>query len=162
MRIVELHTPEEFNAVYPLVRQLNPGMTRPVFRERLEAMRTQGYRCVAAVEHGKILGIAGFWTGTRFWCGPYIDIDNIVVDKGLRSNGVGSKLVAWIEEEGQRLGCDTAVLDSYTVNHSSHRFYFREGYMILGYHFVKTLDTKMKPRAGRQDGCGVAVRRTSA
>lgn len=139
MRIRELKNEGELEAIYPLIKQLNPDMTKAQFTERLHAMRAQGYRCVAACEHNKIIALSGFWVGTRFWCGGYVDIDNIVVAEGLRSKGIGRKLVAWIEKEARRIGCEISVLDSYTTNHASHRFYHREGYKILGYHFVKSL-----------------------
>ena len=139
MRIIELNTATEFGKIYPLLKQVNPSLTKAQFTKRLKAMRAQGYRCIAAVENGKYLGISGFWTGTRFWCGKFIDYDNVIVDKSLRSTGIGRKLVAWIEKEARRLGCDMLGLDCYTTSHDAHRFYFREGFIIKGYHFTKSL-----------------------
>jgi GNAT superfamily N-acetyltransferase len=139
MDIRELSTQSDFEAIYPLIVQLNKDMTVAVFRERLSAMREKGYRCIAACEGEKILGIAGFWVGTKFWCGKYIDMDNVVVDEAARGRNIGEALVQWVLAEGRRLGCDLAGLDCYVTHHGAHRFYFRQGYRILGYHFAQEL-----------------------
>lgn len=140
MTIIELNTDAEFEPAYPLVKQMNPEMSKAEFSRRLNKMRPQGYRCIAAVdESGKYLGICGFWQGTRFWCGDFIDLDNVVVDEGARSKGTGKKLLDWVEKEAKKQGCAQLGLDAYTTAHGAHRFYFREGYIIKGYHFVKPL-----------------------
>lgn len=125
--------------MYPLVKQSNPEMTRRQFETLLGAMLNEGYRCIGAYQGKKLVGVAGFWVGWRFWCGKYIDIDNVVVGKAYRGQAIGQQMMRWVEKEGKRLKCVIAVLDSYTRSHRSHRFYFREGYVILGYHFTKDL-----------------------
>ncbi len=142
MKIVELKTPAEMARTYPLIRQLNPDLSKTVFTRRLQIMVKNGYRAIAAVEGKKILGTSGFWTGTRFWCGDYIEPDNIVVDQSQRSKGVGKLLMQWMEKEAKRLTCDIVMMDSYTHNTASHRFYFREGYIIKGFCFVKDMKGK--------------------
>lgn len=139
-RLAELKTDADFSRMWPLIQQLNPGMKKTVFTRRLKDMRTRGYRCVAAIEGRDFLGLAGFWIGTRLWCGKYVDVDNVIVSESARGKGVGRALMRWIEKEAIRQGCELSVLDSYTTYHDAHRFYFREGYIVLGYHFVKRLD----------------------
>ena len=139
MPIIELKNSQDFAPAFRLIKQLNPEMTEKIFRNRLKKMLAQGYRCIAWVEKGDYLGLCGFWTGTRFWCGDFIDLDNVVVDEKARSRSIGKKLVAWVEKEAHRLGCTQVGLDCYTTSHFAHRFYFREGYIIKGYHFIKPL-----------------------
>lgn len=141
MSIIELRTDDEFRNIYPLLQQLNPSITYETFEDRLASMRTHGYRCIAYIDHKtkKYLGICGFWHGTRFWCGDFIDLDHFVIDETIRGKGIGKKMLRWVEAEATRLGCDQTGLDCYTTHHLAHRFYFREGYIIRGYHFTKTL-----------------------
>lgn len=130
----------EMPSIYPFIRQLNPDMSEETFRERLSQMLTQGYRCAVAEDSaGNWLGISGFWQFTRFWCGAHIDIDNVVIDEQHRNKGVGKKLVEWVESWAKQRGYGFAVLDSYAHNIDSHRFYYREGYVIRGFHFTKHL-----------------------
>jgi len=137
--IVELKTIAEFAPAYALLKQSNPHLTQKQFNARLKKMLPQGYRCIAYVEKGKMLGLCGFWYGTRFWCGDFIDLDNVVVDEKLRSKGIGKKMVEWVEKEAKRLGADQMGLDCYTTAHAAHRFYLRENYIIKGYHMIKPL-----------------------
>ena len=139
MPIIELKKSADFALAYPLLGQLNPALGKAQFQSRLIKMRAQGYRCIAYVEKGTYLGLCGFWHGTRFWCGDFIDLDNVVVDEKVRNKGIGKKMVDWVEREAKRLQCDQLGLDCYTTHHAAHRFYFREGYIIKGYHFIKPL-----------------------
>jgi GNAT superfamily N-acetyltransferase len=132
-------SPGDMPAMYSLIKQANPKITRTRFESLLSDMRKAGYRCAGAYKGKTLVGVAGFWVGYRFWCGKYIDVDNVVVAKSYQGSGIGTKLMAWVEKEGKRLKCDISVLDSYTIAHPAHRFYFRQGYVILGYHFTKEL-----------------------
>jgi GNAT superfamily N-acetyltransferase len=140
MPIIELKTASDFAPALQLLQQLNPAMTKQKFEIRLKKMLSQGYRCIAYVEEGKMLGLCGFWYGTRLWCGDFIDLDNVVVDEKVRSKGIGQKMIDWVEKEAHRLKCDQLGLDCYTTKHAAHRFYFREGYIIKAYHFIKPLN----------------------
>jgi GNAT superfamily N-acetyltransferase len=139
MPIIELKTQADFAPALRLLKQLNPAMDKKKFDSRLKKMRPQGYRCIAYVRNGKYIGLCGFWHGTRFWCGDFIDLDNVVVDEKLRGEGIGKQLVDWVEKEASRLKCDQLGLDCYTTHHAAHRFYMREGFIIRGYHFTKSL-----------------------
>ena len=139
MSIIELKTKDDFAPMFALVKQQNPTITQKVFAARLKKMLAQGYRCIAWKEKDVYLGVCGFWTGTRFWCGDFIDLDNVIVDENRRNRDIGKKLVAWVEKEAGRLKCNQMGLDAYTTSHRAHRFYFREGYIIKGYHFIKPL-----------------------
>jgi GNAT superfamily N-acetyltransferase len=135
----EIIAREEWASLYPLVRQLNPDLKKKQFSSLLKEMLKYGYRCIGAYRGGKLVGAMGLWTGHRFWCGKYIEVDNLVVDLNQRSAGIGKKMQDWLDLEAQRLKCRLVIADSYTHNHASHRFYLRERYIIKGYCFVKEL-----------------------
>ncbi len=140
MPIIELKTTKDFAPAYRLVKQMNPKLGKGEFNRRLKKMLGQGYRCIAYVESGQYLGICGFWQGTRFWCGDFIDLDNVVVDEKHRGRNIGKKLVVWVENLAKQAGCAQTGLDCYVTSDAAHRFYFREGYIIKGYHFIKPIE----------------------
>ncbi len=142
MPIIELKTPADFAPALRLLKQLNPSMDKKTFDARLKKMLAQGYRCISYVEKGKYLGLCGFWHGTRFWCGDFIDLDNVVVDEKARAKGIGKAMVAWVEKEAKRLKCDQMGLDCYVTHHPAHHFYMRQDYIIKGYHFIKPIKKK--------------------
>lgn len=137
IRIREL-APAELPLLYPLIRQLNPWMTKAEFGRRLKAMLPGGYRAIGAFEGPRLLGCSGFWISTRFWCGKQFDIDNFVIEPGHQGSGIGRKMVAWLEKQALKEKCDLLVLDSYTSSPGAHMFYYKQGFTITGYHFTKT------------------------
>jgi GNAT superfamily N-acetyltransferase len=142
MEIYELVEDSEFNTVFPLVRQMYPGLSFEEYKTLLAEMRKIGYRCVGAFEKGACLGVSGFWYGCRMHCGRYLEIDNLVVDERGRSHGVGRSLLNWLEVEARRTLCQEVNLNAYVENRRGHQFYFREGYIIRGFHFKKAFSAE--------------------
>ncbi|MDB6071557.1 MAG: GCN5-related N-acetyltransferase [Verrucomicrobiales bacterium] len=132
-------TPAEFPLILPLIEKHNATFPASELRSRLEKMTTRGYRCIGAFQNDRIVGVAGYWLITRFYSGDYMDVDNVVVDESLRSQGIGTALMEWLEKHAHHLGCRSVMLDSYVTLSRAHRFYFRHGYEILGYHFRKII-----------------------
>jgi GNAT superfamily N-acetyltransferase len=130
---------EELPTILPLIQQLNPHQDPAELERRLSMMIPLNYHCLAAFEGATMVGVCGFWLGTRFWSGEYIDIDNVVVEESRRSQGIGEKMIAWVEAYGRARGCQMAMLDCYVTKYAAHKFYLRQDYQILGYHFAKML-----------------------
>jgi GNAT superfamily N-acetyltransferase len=135
--IIRELTLEELPLVLPLIELHNPKIPPEELRLRLESMIPHQYHCIAAFQENRMVGVAGYWIGVRFWCGKYMDVDNVVVDPGLRSRGIGSRMMEWLHHKAAELQCQLVVLDSYVNYAEAHRFYFREGYQIVGFHFKR-------------------------
>jgi ribosomal protein S18 acetylase RimI-like enzyme len=111
------------------------------YLKRLEASQTFNYRQFAYISSANnCIGVVGLWLFPRVWCGLQADIDNFVVDKTARSLGIGKYLLDHCISYARQHGAKIATLDTFVDNPASHRFYFREGFTIRGYHFVKPLD----------------------
>lgn len=134
--IRELAT-EELPSILPLIEQHNAKLSPEELRRRLELMIPNGYHCIAAFQNERMVGVAGYWHGTKFWCGEYLEPDNVFVLPELRSAGIGAKLMDWLEDKARELGCKCVALDSYVTYAGAHKFYFRRGYEIVGFHFIK-------------------------
>jgi GNAT superfamily N-acetyltransferase len=124
---------------YSLIRQLNPTLTTDAYEAMLPEMLRYGYRQVGVFLNNRCIGLSGFWVNTKLYCGRYIEMDNVIVDIAHRSTGVGKMLTDWIVQKGKAEGCRVAMLDAYAHNKNAHRFYFREGYVILGFHMLRDL-----------------------
>ncbi len=124
-----------------LLTQLNPETPTDIVKERLQTLLADHshYQLIGAFATGKLVGVAGAWIATKIWCGRYLEIDNLVVDSGQRSSGIGSLLVGHLENTARERDCKLLVLDSYTSNRPSHRLYHRLGFEIWGFHFVKPI-----------------------
>lgn len=73
------------------------------------------------------------------YCGLRFEIDDLVTDPDHRSKGHGATLLNWLETKALGLGCDTVTLNSATRRANAHRFYLRQRYEILGFHFSKSI-----------------------
>lgn len=137
--ITELKSKEQMLAQLHIIQQLTAGVTKEKYSEMLDTMLANGYRQVGAFENGECIGVSGFWIGVKIYSDKYVELDNVIVDKNHRSKKVGKLLCDWIIAEARQKGCKTAMLDAYVENRDAHRFYFREGYIIRGFHFLKSL-----------------------
>ena len=124
-----------------LLVHLNPDCPSNVLIERFHSILNEHshYLPFGAYIDGRLTGFAGAWIATKIWCGRYLEVDNIVVHPDYRSAGVGGALVKHLETLARERACNLVVLDSYTSNHASHRFYHRHGFEIWGFHFVKQI-----------------------
>lgn len=128
---------EELPLILPLIERHNAKIEPAELLRRLKVMVSHGYHGIAAFDGSRIVGVAGYWLGARFYCGEYMDVDNVVVDETLRSRGVGLMMMDWLHAKAREQGCKVVVLDSYVTYARAHKFYFRQDYEILGYHFSR-------------------------
>ena len=135
----EIRTDKEMHSLFPLIIQLSPQLKLTEYKIYLKDMIKHGYRMAGVFENKKCIGMSGFWIATKLYSGKYVELDNVVIDKNYRSQGVGKLLCDWIIKEAKRKGCVTAMLDAYTENSSGHKFYMREGYILRGFHFLKKI-----------------------
>ncbi len=124
-----------------LLTHLNPDCPTPVLLERFRRILREHphYLPIGAFREGEMVGFAGAWVATKIWCGRYLEIDNLVVHPDHRSTGVGTAIMAHLENVARERDCNLITLDAYTHNHDSHRLYHRLGFEIWGFHFVRTL-----------------------
>ncbi len=123
-----------------VLQELYPDLTVENYRKMLLDMLPNKYAQVAVFEQEKCLAISGYWLGTKLWCGPYLELDNVIVSQSARGTGAGKLIQHYLEEKAQELNCNIMALDAYTNNFKAHRFYYNQGYAPKGFHFVKILN----------------------
>ena len=108
---------------------------------RIDAQRPDGYRVVASLEdgdggRGRRVPIAE----NTAW-GRFLYVDDLVTRADIRGRGHADAVMAWVEAEAARQGCDELHLDSGVgpEREDAHRFYFRHGMRITSYHFARRL-----------------------
>lgn len=140
MTIVELTTKEEMLAQIEVLQELYPKLTSAYYEQLLDQMLGNNYGQIAVMLHGECIAISGYWIGTKMWCGPYLELDNVVVKASARGTGAGKLMQSYLEEKANTLGSHIMVLDAYSNNFQAHRFYYNQGYAPRGFHFIKILD----------------------
>lgn len=106
----------------------------------LKDMIPKNYKQVAVFENDICVGLTGFWFGTKLWTGKYLEIDNFIVHPNHRQKGIGKLLTKFIDKKAKELKCTCIVLDAFTSNFEAHKFYYNQGYVPKGFHFIKTIN----------------------
>jgi GNAT superfamily N-acetyltransferase len=123
-------------------RQLRTALPAD-YRTKMQRVFAGGGRMVVAAEGDAVHGLAVWRVYENTSTGVHLYVDDLVTDEGRRSRGVGHALMQWLEQRARELSCDALVLDSGTQRTRAHRFYFREGLVVVCFNFMKDL-----PRAG--------------
>ncbi|WP_040278406.1 GNAT family N-acetyltransferase [Psychroserpens damuponensis] len=130
--------PSRINEIIPLVQELTSfKVSEALLKERFAEMVTQNYECAVVFDDHKIIGVCGMWFCTRHYIGKTVEIDHVYIDEEYRNKGLGKAFLNWIYGYVQSKGCNSAELNTYVQNYASHKFYYNEGFEILGYHFLK-------------------------
>ena len=131
---------EAYYKVIPLVYKLNNAkVPETKLNERFEEMKTQNYECAGIFDGEKLIGVAGLWFCTRHYIGKAVEMDHVYIDDAYRNKGLGKQFMTWIYTYVTSKACKSIELNTYVQNHPSHKFYYNEGFEILGYHFLKKL-----------------------
>ncbi|GAA4238402.1 hypothetical protein GCM10022291_28740 [Postechiella marina] len=131
---------EKIQSVIPLIQKLNGNkVSDEVLAQRFSEMINQNYECAGIYTNNTLIGVTGLWFCTRHYSGKSVEPDHVYIDEAYRSQGLGKKFFRWIENYVKGKGFESIELNTYVSNAASHKFYFNEGYKILGYHFFKKL-----------------------
>lgn len=126
--------------VIPLVEKLNDyKVSVDVLKQRFTEMITQNYECGGIYDNETLIGVCGLWFCTRHYSGKSVEVDHVYIDDSYRGNGLGKTFFKWIYNYAKVKGCESVELNTYVSNYASHKFYYNEGFNILGYHFLKKL-----------------------
>ena len=70
---------------------------------------------------------------------PYAVVEDVVVSREHRGDGLGTAFLGWLETELHALGIERLFLESGIGNHSAHRFFERHGYSVCSKVMTKVL-----------------------
>ncbi len=136
-RIIEKH---EINSIIPLIQKFTEHkFSDDILEQRFSEMVDQNYECAGIYDKEILIGVSGMWYCTRHYSGKSVEVDHVYIDDNYRGKGLGKQLFKWIYDHVKQKGYETMELNTYVQNNPSHKFYYNEGFNILGYHFLKTL-----------------------
>ncbi|WP_405292140.1 GNAT family N-acetyltransferase [Algibacter sp. Ld11] len=131
---------ENIDLVIPLIQKLNNNkVSDAILRERFVEMFSQNYECAGLFKNNELIGVCGMWFCTRHYSGRSVEVDHVFIDEIYRGQRLGAQFFEWIYSYAKNKGYQALELNTYVSNHGSHKFYFNEGFKILGYHFLKKM-----------------------
>ncbi|CAM3451696.1 GNAT family N-acetyltransferase [Aequorivita lipolytica] len=130
----------EIFSIIPLLQKLgNYSVSEALLKERLQEMTQQNYECLGIFDAEKLIGTCGLWFQTRHYAGKSVEMDHVIIDDAYRSHGIGKMLIEFISDYAKKKSCNWVELNSYVHNFPSHKFFYNQGFVAKGYHFVKEL-----------------------
>lgn len=129
------------DSVYPVMHELRTEMSVADFKATYEAGYPSGYRVAALFDSGECRAAAGYHLSYGFLHGRFMYVDDLVTASAHRSKAYGKALNDHLVQLAENEGCSGVQLDSGTHRTDAHRFYFREGYVITSFHFVRKFST---------------------
>lgn len=129
-----------FNAV-AIHRQLRTHLPEAAeaYVERMQSVFRHGAEMAVAIDAGSLVGVAVFRCYDRTLHGLEMYCDDLVSDQASGVKGVGSALIKYLSDTGRARGIAKLTLSSGVQRAQAHKFYFREGFTISSFHFVKLL-----------------------
>ncbi|HEX6058661.1 MAG TPA: GNAT family N-acetyltransferase [Gemmatimonadaceae bacterium] len=128
-------TDDEIARCHPVMAQLRPHVTEESFVPRVRRMQKSGFHLAFLTDDGIVRAVAGYRFLDQLVSGKVLYVDDLVTDAAARSRGHGEALLAWLTAEARAAECEHLELDSGVQRAGAHRFYFRHGLSITGYHF---------------------------
>lgn len=134
-------TPVELAACFDVMKQLRPHLASPqAFIEQVQRQFTAGYQLLGGVQGTTVVGLVGYREMENLLYGRFVYVDDLVVDASLRQAGLGARLLDTVRQEARHAGCAHFVLDTGLHMPLAQRFYYREGLLARGMHFVEPID----------------------
>ena len=126
-------TPADAPLVADLTTQLGYPSTPEETNERLAALieRPEENAALVADDDGRAVGWVHVRLLTSLESGRKADIGGLVIDDQHRSAGVGAELLAAAEAWAREHGARTMAVRSRIARERAHRFYEREGYILI-------------------------------
>lgn len=139
----ELSSVEEMLETFDLLKILYPDFTVPRYRELLEEIIPHNYKQLVALYNGEIVGVSGFWIATKIWSGKYLEMDNVIISRDYRSQGIGDQFVKFLKQRAIEEKCNMMACDVYTDNFKAHKFYMNQGFIPRGFHFINVMNEEL-------------------
>jgi len=126
--------------VVELLSQLNPAKNTQEILNRLELMTQEpNYQCFGLFNNNCLIGISSGWTTIRIYCGKQLELDNVIIDSKIQSKGYGKYFLNQIKQWSICNNYESISLNTYIENTRSHKFYFNQGFKVLGFHFEQNI-----------------------
>lgn len=136
---------EDLTACFPVISQLRGYLNdAEEWTDRALAMKPDGYRVLAAWDHGQVLAVAGYRIMENLIHHRFLYVDDLVTAAGSRGRGLGAGLLKELTKIGNDEKCTRLVLDTAVTNTDARRFYGREGLHNHIAGFVKPLNEASK------------------
>ncbi|MDD2760217.1 MAG: GNAT family N-acetyltransferase [Methylomonas sp.] len=139
--IDEIIENDDIEAVYPLMSILRPHLSNAeAFVAQVQRQAQAGYRLSGFRRNRRWQGLIGFRLSENLMYGKFLYVDDLVVEPSSQNCGIGRNLIEYVRKYARTFDCANLVLDTGLYMPYAQRFYYRQGLLAKGMHFVESLD----------------------
>jgi len=143
VRLLPVTTEQECLRCFDVMHELRPHLAAAqTFVSQIMRQMAMGYRLLAAWQEDRVVGLAGYRLTENLLYGRFVYVDDLVVSAEGRRHGLGARLLTAVREEARTMACHHLVLDTGLGMALAQRFYFRQGLLSRGMHFVEVLSVE--------------------
>lgn len=140
MNIITASSDADVRACFSAMHELRPHLDEDEFVAQVQRQRlNHGYTLVYITEHDEVMAAAGYRVAEFLAWGKTFYLDDLITRESARKHGHGGKLLDWLLEKADALGCRQFHLDSGVQRHDAHRLYLGRKMQITSHHFAKAL-----------------------
>lgn len=130
----------ELEKCFPVMKELRPHLSFEDYISIYEdAHRNNGFEIVAIEEDNKILAVMGYRILSDYVRGKHIYVDDLISSESVRSKGLGSELLKYVEGVAKELNCTTLRLCTGIENDRGVKFYEKNGWTKRAFAYTKKL-----------------------
>lgn len=138
MKIKHYDLENEINECFEVMKALRPKLTdAQELVTRVMRQQKESYRILGIEVNGRVVALAGYRELENLVHGKFIYVDDLISAPDSRGKNYGKVLLQEISAIAKELGKDRVVLDTALSNSQAQKFYYREGFLGLGMHFLK-------------------------
>ncbi|UCJ17034.1 GNAT family N-acetyltransferase [Pseudomonas sp. MM211] len=127
-------------ACFSVMRELRPHLNDAnAFARQVQRQAGQGYRLLAAWRGDRVVALAGYRLQENTLYGRFVYIDDLIALPDEQRGGLGQLLIDAVRAHAISTGHAYLVLDTALGNALAQRFYYRQGLLARGMHFVQPL-----------------------
>lgn len=139
MNIATATSDEEINACYAVLAELRPHLEATDFIGLIRRLaQLTGFQLVFLYDDG-VKAVGGFRISEWLAGGKYLEIEDLVVADGARSQGYGGMLFDWLVAYARENDCDHLRLVSNVKRVDAHRFYLNKNMTLEAHYFSMNL-----------------------
>jgi ribosomal protein S18 acetylase RimI-like enzyme len=123
------------------MRHLRPHLEKDdaVVVARFRRQMAQGYRLAGIVQEDRPVALIGFRLSENLVFGPFLYIDDVVVDPDARGGGLAAKMLEAVREIAVAAELNLMALDTALSNATAQNVYHKAGFETVAYHLIQRL-----------------------
>ena len=130
IQIKECVNQSDINATYSVLKQLRDQVPYEGYAKNVLMMQNDAkkYRLISATYNNSCVGLIGFSYDIYrlFIQGKTIYIEDLVVDKNYRKQGIAKKLISYVEDIARNNSCKALIVDTALHREEAKRFYVQQ------------------------------------